>query len=203
MDEDIATTLAFARACTICRDLPLGPRPIFRVASEARLLIIGQAPGRKAHVTGIPWNDASGDRLRLWMGLTRDEFYAATGVAILPVGFCYPGRAPTGGDAKPRPECAMAWHERLRALMPGITLTLLVGGSAQALALGPGGVAKRVAAWHDFLPEHLPLPHPSWRTIGWERRNPWFAAELLPELRRRVALSLHPAPLPAPRSPRR
>jgi len=200
MEEDFATTIALARTCTLCHDLPLGPRPIFQVTPQARLLIVGQAPGTKAHASGIPWTDASGDRLRFWLGLTDEAFYGSPHLAILPVGLCYPGRAATGGDAKPRPGCAPTWHPRLRGLMPDIRLTLLVGGSAQTLALGPGNVAARVASWREHLPEHLPLPHPSWRTIGWERRNPWFAEDLLPELRRLVTLTLHPFPLPAPRS---
>lgn len=177
---------AEARACTLCNDLPLGPLPTFRVSSTARLLIIGQAPGTKVHATGIPWNDPSGDRLRTWLGMDRDRFYDAARIAILPAGLCYPGRLPGGGDAPPKPVCAPTWHPRLLPLMPRIALTLLVGSYAQALVLGSGAVGERVRRFADFLPRYFPLPHPSWRTTGWERRNPWFAAEVLPALRAAV-----------------
>lgn len=179
--------MAEARACTLCAErLPLGPRPVLRASASARLLIIGQAPGTKVHASGIPWNDPSGERLRAWMGLTAAEFYDESRVAILPMGLCYPGRLPRGGDAPPDPVCAPTWHPRLRPLMPAIELTLLVGSYAQAYALGPGPMTPRVAAWRGYLPEVLPLPHPSWRTLAWERRNPWFAEELVPTLRERV-----------------
>ncbi len=180
--------VAQARACTLCADrLPLGPRPVLRVSATARLLIIGQAPGTKVHATGIPWNDLSGERLRGWMGIERDAFYDESRIAILPMGLCYPGVLPNGGDAPPMPVCAPTWHPRLLPLMPAIELTLLVGSYAQAAVLGPGKMGDRVAAFQSHLPRYLPLPHPSWRTGGWERRNPWFAAELLPVLRRLVA----------------
>jgi uracil-DNA glycosylase len=182
---------AEARACTICAaDLPLGPRPVFRVSATARVLIIGQAPGTKVHETGIPWNDPSGDRLRAWLNFDRDAFYDTARIAILPVGLCYPGRLPGGGDAPPRPGCAALWHPRLVPLMPAIRLTLLVGSHAQALALGPGPMTERVRAFRDHLPARFPLPHPSWRTVAWERRNPWFAADVLPALRAALAAAL-------------
>ncbi len=181
---------AEARACTICADLPLGPRPVFRVSATARLLIIGQAPGTKVHASGIPWDDPSGDRLRGWLAIDRTVFYDAARVALVGVGLCYPGRLPNGGDAPPRPICAPTWHPRLLPLMPNIALTLLVGSYALAFVLGPGAVADRVARFRDFLPRHFPLPHPSWRTMAWERRNPWFAAEVLPALRTAMRLSL-------------
>jgi uracil-DNA glycosylase len=181
---------AEARACKLCADLPLGPRPVLRVSATARLLIIGQAPGTRVHATGIPWNDASGERLRGWLGMDRDAFYDARRIAIVPMGLCYPGRLANGGDAPPRPICAETWHKRLLALMPNIALTLLVGSYAQARALGAGDVAGRVARWREFLPRTVPLPHPSWRTIAWERRNPWFTAEVLPTLRALVAALL-------------
>jgi uracil-DNA glycosylase len=177
---------AEARACSLCAGLPLGPRPVFRVSATARLLIIGQAPGTKVHATGIPWDDPSGERLRGWLGMDRAAFYDGTRVAIVPMGLCYPGRLPAGGDAPPRPLCAPTWHPRLLGLMPDIRLTLLVGSYAQAFILGPGAVADRVARFSDFLPRHFPLPHPSWRTMAWERRNPWFATDVLPALRRRL-----------------
>ncbi len=175
-----------AAACTHCQGLPLGPRPVFRVSPTARLLIIGQAPGTKVHATGIPWNDPSGERLRDWLGMTRDAFYDATRIAIMPMGFCYPGRLPRGGDAPPRPECAPLWHDRLLAEMPALRLTLLVGAYAQARYLGPGTMTENVRA-QPGLPRHFALPHPSWRTIGWAARNPWFAAETLPALRQAAA----------------
>lgn len=183
--------LVAIRACRVCAaELPLGPRPIVQVGAGARLLIVGQAPGTKVHATGIPWNDPSGDRLRLWLGMDRTLFYDESRIAIMPMGFCYPGRLANGGDAPPRPECAPLWHPRLLALMPDIRLTLLVGGYAQAYALGKGAMTERVGAFREHLPRYFPLPHPSWRTGAWERRNPWFTAEVLPALRQAVAEAL-------------
>ena len=191
MSESLADILAAARACRLCAEsLPLGPRPVLRAGSDARLLIVGQAPGTRAHETATPWNDASGDRLRDWMGIGRDVFYDEARVALVPMGLCYPGRLPRGGDRPLRPECAPTWHARLRAGLPRIELTVLAGAYAQRHYLGPQGgtsVAATVAAWRQFLPDRLALPHPSWRTRGWVARNPWFEAELLPELRARVA----------------
>jgi uracil-DNA glycosylase len=188
---DLTAVAAEARACTLCAaHLPLGPRPVFRVSATARLLIVGQAPGTKVHATGIPWNDPSGDRLRLWLGMDKALFYDESRIAIVPMGFCYPGRLPNGGDAPPRPECAPLWHPRLLALMPDIRLTLLVGSYAQAHALGKGAMTARVGAFREHLPRYFPLPHPSWRTGAWERRNPWFTAEVLPALRQAVAEAL-------------
>ncbi len=178
---------AEARACTLCTDLPLGPLPTFRVSATARLLIIGQAPGTKVHASGVPWNDPSGDRLRLWLGIDRATFYDGARVAALPSGLCYPGRLPAGGDAPPRRICAPTWHPRLLPLMPEVRLTLLVGSYAQALVLGPGAVGERVRRYAELLPRYFPLPHPSWRTNGWERRHPWFTAEALPALRAAAA----------------
>ena len=172
-----------ASACTLCAaHLPLGPRPVFRVSSTARLLIIGQAPGTKVHETGIPWNDASGERLRLWMGIDRAAFYDTARIAILPMGFCYPGRLPNGGDRPPRPECAPAWHDKFLPLMPQIEMTLLIGSYAQKRYLGPGNMTEHVRSI-PADPNRIALPHPSWRTIGWEARNPWFGEEILPRLR--------------------
>ena len=191
MSESLADVLAAARACALCAGaLPLGPRPVLRAAASARLLIVGQAPGTRVHETGVPWNDASGKRLRAWMAIADETFYDESRVAIVPMGFCYPGRDPRGGDLPPRPECAPAWHARIRARLPRIELTLLAGGWAQRHYLGARarrGVGATVAAWRDCLPEYMPLPHPSWRTRGWAARNPWFEAELVPELRARVA----------------
>lgn len=183
---DLDQVLADARACRLCeKHLPLGPKPIVRASATARLLIVGQAPGTRVHATGLPWNDASGDRLRAWMGVDRDTFYDQSRIAIIPIGLCYPGRAKNGGDNPPRPECAPLWHPRLRPALPNIELTLLVGSYAQAYYFrdraGPT-MTDTVQAWRDFLPEFLPTPHPSWRTTFWLRRNPWFEAELIPAL---------------------
>jgi uracil-DNA glycosylase len=190
--EEVA---AKARACTTCAPyLPLGPRPVFRISATAQLLIMGQAPGTKVHATGIPWNDPSGERLRGWLSMDREQFYDQSRIAIVPMGLCYPGRLRNGGDAPPRSECAPLWHGRLLAAMPAIRLTLLVGGYAQIYVLGKGAMTDRVRAFRDHLPRFFPLPHPSWRTTGWERKNPWFQAEALPELRRAVDEALSPGP---------
>jgi uracil-DNA glycosylase len=178
------------RGCTRCAaELPLGPRPVLRGLPSARLLIISQAPGTRVHETGLSFNDRSGDRLRQWLGIDREAFYDENRVAILPMGFCYPGRHPQGGDLPPRPECAPLWHTRALAAWPGIALTLLVGSYAIDYYLAgreKPTMTETVRAWRDYLPDYLPLPHPSWRTTAWEKRNPWFGAEVLPELRRRV-----------------
>ena len=187
---DLDTVIAEARACTLCADhLVLGPRPVLRARATARLLIVGQAPGTRVHETGIPWNDPSGERLRRWLDVDRDVFYDEGRIAIVPMGLCYPGRDPKGGDNPPRPECAPLWHPPLRALLPGIALTLLVGSYAQAFYLGAGrkrSMRETVRAWRDFHPDFLPMPHPSWRNTAWLRKNPWFESELIPELRERV-----------------
>ena len=187
MAEDIANLLAEIRACRVCAaHLPFEPRPVLHISSTARLLIFGQAPGTKAHDAGISFSDASGDRLRGWLNMDRTQFYDGARVAIVPVGLCYPGRLPNGGDAPPRPECAPLWHDRILAVLPAIKLTLLVGSYAQTLALGPGKMTERVRDFWHFLPRYFPLPHPSWRTAGWERANPWFGEDVLPELSTRV-----------------
>jgi uracil-DNA glycosylase len=177
------------RACTVCAAyLPYPPRPVLRAGSTARLLIVGQAPGRKVQETGIPWNDLSGDRLRQWLNLSRDEFYDEARIAIIPTGFCYPGKG-AHGDLPPRAECAPLWHPKLRAALPGIQLTLLIGSHAQAYYLGSrrkSSLAETVRSWREYLPEFLPLPHPSPRNLRWFKAHPWFEAEVVPELRRRV-----------------
>jgi len=155
-------------------------------------MIMSQAPGTRVHETGLSFNDASGERLRGWLAMDRDTFYDESRVAILPMSLCYPGRLANGADAPPRPECAPLWHPRLVPLMPEIRLTLLVGSYAQTFVLGAGPAAARVRDFRDYLPKHFPLPHPSWRTIGWERRNPWFATEVLPALRCTVRAALEP-----------
>ncbi len=187
----LAHTLAEVRRCRLCAEhLPLGPRPVLRAAESARLLIIGQAPGTKVHESGIPWNDASGARLRDWLQLSPEVFYDESRVAIVPMGFCYPGRDAKGGDKPPRRECAPTWHPRLLGALPNIALTLLVGSYAQTRYLpktAKSTMTERVAAWRRFGPECVPLPHPSWRNTAWLKRNPWFETELLPDLRARVA----------------
>ena len=188
--EGFEALLARARACRVCaHDLPLGPNPVFRLAQSARLLIVGQAPGTKVHATGIPWNDPSGDRLRDWLALDREAFYDTARIAILPTGLCYPGRLPQGGDAPPRPECAPLWHAPLRAHLKNVRLTLLVGSYAQAHDLGArrrASMTETVRRFRDYLPEYFVLPHPSWRTLGWARRNPWFEGDVIPALRKRI-----------------
>ena len=178
------------RACRVCAaELPLGPRPVIRGRKSARLLIISQAPGTKVHETGLSFNDRSGDRLRQWLAIDRDTFYDEVRIAVLPMGMCYPGRYAKGGDLPPRPECAPLWHERVLAELPRLELTLLVGSYAIDYYLGTRekrSMRATVEAWRQFLPRFLPLPHPSWRTVNFEKHNPWFAKELLPELRRRV-----------------
>jgi uracil-DNA glycosylase len=192
--ERLAALLAEVRRCEVCAaHLPLGPRPVLRASVTARLLIVGQAPGTRVHATGIPWNDPSGDRLRDWMALDRAAFYDERRIAIVPMGFCYPGRDANGGDRPPRPECAPLWHPRLAPFLGAVRLTLLVGRHAQTSHLGrraKGSLGATVAAWREYLPRVLPLPHPSWRNTGWLRRHPWFAAELVPELRARVREAL-------------
>jgi len=159
------------------------------VSPAARLLIVGQAPGTRVHETGIPWNDASGQRLRDWLAVDSNTFYDASRIAILPIGFCYPGRYERGGDLPPRSECAPLWHRRLTVHMPDLGLILLVGQYAQAHYLGRRrgrSLTETVSAWREYLPDYLPMPHPSWRNTAWLRRNPWFETDLLPELRSRV-----------------
>jgi len=188
--EDLAALISRAEACRVCAaQLPHGPRPVLRAAASARLMIIGQAPGSKVHATGIPWNDPSGDRLRDWLALDREAFYDEGRIAIVPMGFCYPGRDARGGDLPPRPECAPLWHPPLRAALARMDLTLLVGQYAQAHYLKhrrQSNLTETVRAWADYGPEFLPLPHPSWRNMGWLKKNPWFEIEVLPELRARV-----------------
>ena len=175
------------RACTQCAGaLPCGPRPVLQAHSSARLRIIGQAPGRKVHETGIPWNDPSGDRLRHWLGLTPERFYDPFKVAVVPIAFCYPGKA-ASGDKAPRPECAPRWHGKLNSHLPDIGLTLLIGQYAQAYYLGrrrKATLRDTVLAWKEYLPTgYLPLVHPSPRNQPWLDRNLWFEGTLVCELR--------------------
>lgn len=176
------------RQCRVCEQhLPLGPRPVVQASSQSRILIIGQAPGTKVHETGIPWNDPSGDELRRWLNMGRDLFYNPAIIAIVPMGFCYPGRG-RSGDLPPRPECAPLWHAPLLALMPNIELTLLIGQYAQNYYLKdkPKTLTETVRKRHHFLPKYFPLPHPSPRNRYWRMQNPWFETDVIPELRERV-----------------
>ncbi len=188
--QDLNTLLTEIRACRLCeKHLPLGPRPIIRAAATAKLMIVGQAPGTKVHESGVPWDDASGERLRDWLQMPKSVFYDEARVAIVPMGFCYPGRDKNGGDKPPRPECAPEWHAKLLKFIPELQLTLLVGSYAQKYYLGPDGkrtMTETVRDWRAYLPRFLPTPHPSWRNTGWVRKNPWFESEVLPELRQRV-----------------
>ena len=189
MTKKLVALLREIRACRICEThLPLGPNPVLRASATARILVVGQAPGTKVHATGIPWNDASGERLRTWMGVDRDVFYDEARIAIVPMGFCYPGRG-RGGDNPPRPECARTWHPRLIPLLTNVRLTLLIGQYAQAYFLRErrrDSLTLTVRAFADYLPEYLPMVHPSPRNQGWLKRNPWFEKKLVPTLRERV-----------------
>jgi len=191
-DIPLKNLLAEVRACRLCEaHLPLGPRPVLRAQSSARLLIVGQAPGTKVHATGIPWNDPSGDRLRDWMGVDRDMFYDESQIAIVPMGFCYPGKGKSG-DLPPRTECAEHWHKRILQLLPNIELTLLVGSYAQSHYLAElelksyGTLTERVRDWKKFTPKYLPLVHPSPRNRRWLKNNGWFEEVVVPYLKRRV-----------------
>ena len=178
------------RGCRICEThLPHGPRPVLHVSTTAKLCIASQAPGLRVHQTGLSFNDASGDRLRDWMGVDRATFYDESRIAIAAMAFCFPGYNAAGHDLPPRRECATAWRERLFATLPDFSTTLLVGSYAQAWHLrgrAKGNMAETVRAWRDCAPRYIPLPHPSWRNSGWLKKNPWFAEDLLPYLRRRV-----------------
>jgi uracil-DNA glycosylase len=202
-NEDPGALQATIRACRICRDAPAGPplpiepNPILAMSATARLLVAGQAPGNLADRTSKPFNDPSGARLRDWMGMPSEVFYDAARVAIVPMGFCFPGYDAHGGDRPPRRECRAAWHDRVMAAMPQVRLVLAIGRHAQAYhhpAARRLSLTQTVADWRAILaapaegrPAVLALPHPSWRNNAWIRRNPWFAEELLPELKRRVA----------------
>ena len=177
-------------ACRACAgELPHTPRPVVFVRPEVRLLIAGQAPGRRVHESGLPFTDASGDRLRQWMGIDAATFYGRPEIGVAAMAFCFPGTNPKGGDYPPPRRCAQLWRPQLLAELPRVELTLLVGSYAQAWALGPrakGAMTETVRAWRDYAPSYLPMPHPSWRNTGWLKRNPWFEAEAAPYLRQRV-----------------
>lgn len=181
------------RACDHCaRSLPLGSRPIVRAGAKARIIVIGQAPGARVHETGVPWDDASGARLCEWLGVTRESFLDSGRFAIVPMGFCYPGKA-ASGDSPPRPECAPMWHPRLLPLLKVATLTILIGAYSQERYLGnrrKSSLTETVRAFHEYAPASFPVPHPSPRNAIWQKKNPWFVRECVPALQERVRNAL-------------
>lgn len=208
LSSEIDGLAARIRACRICIEHPLKtplphePRPVLHVSSAAKLLVASQAPGTKVHATGISFNDASGDRLRQWMNVSRDVFYDASKVAIIPMGFCFPGQNEAKGDLPPRPECRATWHDELFANLPQIETVLAIGRYAQSYHFERVGrpLPKKITLdevirnWRDFAgeaPRIIPLPHPSWRNIGWVKRNPWFETEILPMMRQAVVDALN------------
>lgn len=183
-----ADLFAAVRACRLCQGLPLGPKPIFQADPAAKILIAGQAPGRRAHERGLVFDDPSGDRLRAWLGVERAAFYDPASFAVLPMGFCFPGTG-SGGDLPPRPECALAWRDALLAELPRVELTLVIGRYAQDWHLGDRAgrnLTATVAGWRSFWPDLLPLPHPSPRNARWLSQNRWYEEEVLPTLQKRV-----------------
>jgi uracil-DNA glycosylase len=206
--SDLDDTIAALRACRLCRDVPLflpglphQPRPVIQASPTSRILIASQAPGTKVHLSGKPFTDASGDRLRDWLGLDEATFYDASRIAIVPMGHCFPGQDAKGGDLPPRRECAPTWRDRVLSGLPELRLVLLIGQYAQGWHLTrqerAGGLTATVLRWRELLSApgpylRLPLPHPSWRNTGWLKANPWFGAELVPVLREEVARLLKP-----------
>jgi len=189
MSKSLDKLVKEIKACNLCTDhLPLGPRPVIQVGSLARILIVGQAPGRRVHETGIPFNDPSGERLRLWMGINKEEFYDKDKVALVPMGFCFPGTGKSG-DLPPRPECADTWREKLLEQLPNIELTIVIGQYAQGWHFGSSNkqnLTETVKSWKEFWPNAIPLPHPSPRNNIWLRKNAWFEDEVIPALQKAV-----------------
>ncbi|MEO8057239.1 MAG: uracil-DNA glycosylase family protein [Burkholderiales bacterium] len=187
--RDLPQLLRAVRACRVCEShLPFGPRPVLQAGVAARILVVGQAPGARVHASGVPWDDASGDRLRAWMGIDKTIFYDAERIALIPMGHCYPGRG-VGGDLPPRPECAALWMAALLAKLPRIEMTLLIGLHAQRHFLGnrrQRTMTETLARWQDCAPPFMPLPHPSPRNTPWFKTNPWIEHDLLPAVRSRV-----------------
>ena len=187
--QDLLKEIAKCQICAAC--LPNPPRPVLQVSSKSKIIIIGQAPGRKVHETGIPWDDASGDELRRWLGVDKDEFYNADLFGLVPMGFCYPGKGKSG-DLPPRPECAPAWHDQILSNLNEPKLTLLIGQYAQKYYLGKrlkATLAETVRAWHEYIPAFMPLVHPSPRNRIWQKKNPWFGAEIVPKLQKLISES--------------
>ena len=186
--EDLASLVSDIRACRICEKI-LDPRPVLHVTRKSKLMIASQAPGLRVHRTGLSFNDASGDRLRDWMGVDRETFYDASQIALAGMAFCFPGYDASGSDKPPPKICAAHWRARLLAALPPFETTLLVGSYAFNWHLGgkaKANMTETVMAWREYAPRYIPLPHPSWRNNGWLKKNPWFESELLPYLRRRV-----------------
>ncbi|WP_081852992.1 uracil-DNA glycosylase family protein [Bosea sp. 117] len=209
LPDTLDTLVAQIRACRVCVDAPLRrplphePRPVLRVSESARILIASQAPGTRVHLSGMPFTDASGHRLRSWLGVDVETFYDVGRIAIAPMGFCFPGQDAKGADLPPRAECVATWHDRLFAALPAFELVLVIGAPAQNYHLRrlglerfvPLSLTERVLRWREIFearahPRILALPHPSWRNTGWLKRNPWFETELLPVLRAEVAAAL-------------
>jgi uracil-DNA glycosylase len=192
-DPSIQNLAAEIKSCVLCQaHLPLGPRPVFQIHSTAKILVVGQAPGRRVHETGIPFNDPSGVRLRQWMGIDENVFYNPEQIALLPMGFCYPGTGKSG-DLPPRPECAEKWRARILQSLVNIKLTLIIGQYAQAWHLKDrqkDTLTETVRNWKDYWPDLVPLPHPSPRNNIWLKKNPWFETDLVPKLRQRVSDAL-------------
>lgn len=192
--RDLEALLGEIRACRACAGEIPEPRPVVMVAPETRILVCGQAPGRRVHESGLPFTDASGDRLRDWMGIDSETFYGDPRIGVAAMAFCFPGTNPKGGDFPPPPRCATLWRRRLVETLPKVELTLLVGWHAQRWALGErvhASMTETVAHWREFAPAgYLPMPHPSWRNTAWLKRNPWFESEVIPWLRRRVAATI-------------
>ena len=187
--QSLPLLLKEIRSCRHCEaDLEFGPRPVLELSTQSQILIIGQAPGRRVHQSGVAWDDPSGERLRHWMGISRDHFYDDRLVAIVPMGFCYPGKGKSG-DLPPRAECAQLWHDRVMEQLENVKLTLLVGQYAQKHVLKDNqksSLTETVRKWKDFCPAYIPLPHPSPRNVRWFKNNPWFEESVLPYLKRRV-----------------
>ncbi|MFC1492488.1 uracil-DNA glycosylase family protein [candidate division KSB1 bacterium] len=187
IQKSLEELLAGVRSCTHCKnDLPFEPNPVLRASTSAKLLIVGQAPGTRVHETGIPWNDPSGDRLRNWLQFSREQFYNEENLAIIPMGYCYPGKGKSG-DLPPRKECAELWLDRLLEHLPDLELTLLIGQYAQQHYLvnrRKKTLTETVRNWREYLPEYIPLIHPSPRNTFWLQKNPWFEQDLIPELRK-------------------
>lgn len=195
MPEPLEPLLNEIRSCRICIDtpeknpLPHEPRPVLQVSTSARLAVFGQAPGIRVHASGRPFTDPSGDRLREWMGIGEIDFYDEKKLAIIPMGFCFPGLNDKGSDLPPRKECSAHWRLRLMSALPNLDMIILVGGYAQKWHLGKAAkntLTETVAAWREYSPKYFPTPHPSWRNSGWLKKNSWFEEELLPILRKRI-----------------
>jgi len=195
MRNQFASLLTDIRACRHCIDDPIGkplphePRPVLQASASARIAIFGQAPGTRVHASGKPFTDPSGDRLRDWLGVSEDIFYDARKIAIIPMGFCFPGLDAKGGDLPPRKECASLWREKVMASLPNLETCILVGQYAQKWHLGKAAkktLTETVTSWRDYAPTYFPTPHPSWRNNGWLKKNPWFETDLLPVLKKRL-----------------